>query len=267
MVSTTHFKHLLARIGVALAILCGGPPTSAVAAEANIAVAANFTAPMRVLVQQFSAQSPHTIRVVTGSTGKLYSQIFHGAPFDAFLSADQNTPARLTQNDLTVANSTFTYAEGRLIFWRPSGEHASDVAADNNTPPWEAIKRGDFSHIAIANPKLAPFGRAAVQALQRAGVYNAAQRALVYGESVTQAHQFVAAGAADAGFISLSQVWQDGQLISGRGWLVPASWHDPIRQDAVLLKRGARNQAAIAFMAFLKTAAAKQTLAQFGYIE
>jgi len=267
MVSTTPFKRLLPRVLVTLAMLCGGLPTVAMAAEAHIAVAANFTAPMRALVQQFSARSPHTIRVVTGSTGKLYSQIFHGAPFDAFLSADQTTAARLNKDGLTVANSTFTYAEGRLIFWRRGGERTNGVGGDNNLPPWEAIKRRDFSHIAIANPKLAPFGKAAVQALQRAGVYEAAQRALVYGESVTQAHQFVAAGAADAGFISLSQVWRDGQLISGQGWLVPARWHDPIRQDAVLLKRGASNQAAIAFMAFLKTAEAKQTLAQFGYIE
>jgi molybdate transport system substrate-binding protein len=267
MVSTTPFKRLLPRVLVTLGMLCGGLPTVAMAAEAHIAVAANFTAPMRALVQQFSARSPHTIRVVTGSTGKLYSQIFHGAPFDAFLSADQTTTARLNQDGLTVANSTFTYAEGRLIFWRRGGERTNGVGADNNLPPWEAIKRGDFLHIAIANPKLAPFGKAALQALQRTGVYEAAQRALVYGESVTQAHQFVAAGAADAGFISLSQVWRDGQLISGQGWLVPARWHDPIRQDAVLLKRGASNQAAIAFMAFLNTAAAKRTLAQFGYIE
>ena len=267
MVSTTPFKRLLPRVLVTLAMLCGGLPTVAMAAEAHIAVAANFTAPMRALVQQFSARSPHTIRVVTGSTGKLYSQIFHGAPFDAFLSADQTTAARLNQDGLTVANSTFTYAEVRLIFWRRGGELTNGVRGYNNLPPWEAIKRRDFSHIAIANPKLAPFGKASVQALQRAGVYEAAQRALVYGESVTQAHQFVAAGAADAGFISLSQVWRDGQLISGQGWLVPARWHDPIRQDAVLLKRGASNQAAIAFMAFLKTAAAKRTLAQFGYIE
>jgi len=267
MVSTTPFKRLLPRVLVTLAMLCGGLPTVAMAAEAHIAVAANFTAPMRALVQQFSARSPHTIRIVTGSTGKLYSQIFHGAPFDAFLSADQTTTARLNQDGLTVANSTFTYAEGRLIFWRRGGERTNGVGADNNLPPWEAIKRGDFLHIAIANPKLAPFGKAALQALQRTGVYEAAQRALVYGESVTQAHQFVAAGAADAGFISLSQVWRDGQLISGQGWLVPARWHDPIRQDAVLLKRGASNQAAIAFMAFLNTAAAKRTLAQFGYIE
>ncbi len=267
MIRTIDFKCFLPRALVALAMLCGGLPTVAMAAEAHIAVAANFTAPMRALVQQFSAQSPHAIRVVTGSTGKLYSQIFHGAPFDAFLSADQTTPARLNQDGLTVANSTFTYAEGRLIFWRRSGDRATGIGADNKLPPWEAIKRGDFSHIAIANPKLAPFGKAALQALQRAGVYEATQRALVYGDSVTQAHQFVAAGAADAGFISLSQVWRDGQLISGQGWLVPTRWHDPIRQDAVLLKRGASNQAAIAFMAFLKTAAAKQTLAQFGYIE
>jgi molybdate transport system substrate-binding protein len=267
MVFTTHFKRLWPRVSFTLAMLCGGLPTVATAAEAQIAVAANFTAPMRALVQQFSAQYPHTIRVVTGSTGKLYSQIFHGAPFDAFLSADQTTPARLNQNGLTVADSTFTYAEGRLIFWRRSGNPTNGVGGDNNLPPWEAIKRGDFSHIAIANPKLAPFGKAAVQALQRAGVYETTQRALVYGESVTQAHQFVATGAADAGFISLSQVWRDGQLISGQGWLVPARWHDPIRQDGVLLKRGADNQAATAFMAFLKTAAAKRTLAQFGYIE
>ena len=267
MVFTTHFKRLLPRALATLALLSGGLATGAMAAEAHIAVAANFAAPMGALVQQFKAQSPHTIRVVTGSTGKLYSQIFHGAPFDAFLSADQTTPARLTQDGLTVADSTFTYAEGRLIFWRRSGDRAQGVGGDYNRPPWEAIKRGDFSHIAIANPKLAPFGKAAVQALQRAAVYDSVQRTLVYGESVTQAHQFVAAGAADAGFISLSQVWRNGQLISGQGWLVPVRWHDPIRQDAVLLKRGAGNQAAIAFMAFLKTAAARRTLAQFGYIE
>jgi molybdate transport system substrate-binding protein len=267
MVFTIHFKRLLPRVLVMLAALCGGLQTVAMAAEAHIAVAANFTAPMRALVHQFSMQSPHKIRVVTGSTGKLYSQIFHGAPFDAFLSADQTTVARLNQGGLTVANSTFTYAEGRLIFWRRSDNRMNGGGGDNNRPPWEAIKRGDFSHIAIANPKLAPFGHAAVEVLQRAGVYEVAQRALVYGESVTQAHQFVAAGAADAGFISLSQVWRDGQLINGQGWIVPARWHDPVRQDAVLLKRGAGNQAAIAFMAFLKTAAAKRTLVQFGYIE
>ena len=220
---------------------------------------------MRALVQQFSAQSPHTIRVVTGSTGKLYSQIFHGAPFDAFLSADQTTPARLNQDGLTVANSTFTYTEGRLIFWRRSGSRANGVGGDNNLPPWDAIKRGDFSHIAIANPKLAPYGAAAVETLTRLGLLAELQPRIVQGDSVGQTYQFVASENAQLGFVALSQVHADGRISQGSGWLVPASLHQPIRQDAVLLKAGQGNPAASALLTFLRGDKARAVIRSYGY--
>jgi len=250
------------RMAPSLALAMALSSGMAFAAQTQIAVAANFAAPMKRLVADFTRRAPHQVQVISGSTGKLFGQITHGAPFDVLLAADQATPKALVEGGFAVQNSQFTYAEGRLIFWSPKPNTGL-----TSTPPWTAIRDGQFKHIAVANPKLAPFGAATSQAMRGAGMAETSGTQLVYGENVAQVYQFVASGAADAGFLSLSQVWADGRLQSGYGWLVPLDAHLPIRQDAVLLKYGEKNTAARAFLTYLSGPEAAEIIRQFGYLK
>ncbi len=242
----------------ALAVVFGAfllPP--ALAGEAQVAVAANFAVPLRQLAEDFARHSGHTLRVSSGATGKLYAQIVNGAPFEVFLSADSATPERLEKEGQVVAGSRYTYAVGRLVLW---SAQAGVVDAEG-----QVLEGGAFRHLALANPKTAPYGAAAVEVLKARGLYERLQAKYVQGENIAQTHHFVASGNADLGFVALSQVWQDGQLTGGSAWPVPADLHAPIRQDAALLKRGEQNAAARAFLDYLKSDAARRVISAYGY--
>jgi len=222
-----------------------------------VAVAANFAAPMRQIAAVFERDTGHQARLAFGSTGGFYAQIRNAAPFDILLAADAATPARLEAEDLALPSSRFTYAVGRLVLW--------SARRDVVDARGEILRSGSLSRLAIANPKLAPYGVAAVQVLERLGIEGALRDRWVRGENIAQTYQFVASGNVEVGFVALSQVVAEGRIKSGSGWIVPEALHDPIRQDAVLLARARDNPAALALMRFLRSDAARQVIAQHGY--
>ncbi|MFI5445434.1 molybdate ABC transporter substrate-binding protein [Polaromonas sp. UC242_47] len=230
---------------------------SALAAEVQVAVAANFTAPMKLIAAEFEKESGHQTVLSFGATGKFYAQITNGAPFDVFLSADDSTPAKLEKEGAAVSGSRFTYATGKLVLWSAQPGLVDDQG--------EVLKKGDFKKIAIAAPKLAPYGAAAVETLTQLGLMDKLLPKLVQGESIGQTYSFVSTGNAELGFVALSQVYEGGKIKSGSAWIVPGKLHSAIRQDAVLLSKAKDNPAAVALMAFLKTEKAKAVIRSFGY--
>ena len=230
---------------------------SAQADTVNVAVAANFTAPARVLAAIFEKTTGHEAKLSYGATGAFYSQIKNGAPFDVLLAADDERPIKLEKEGDTVPGSRFTYAIGQLVLWS-----AKPGVVDGQG---EVLKGGQFNKLAIANPKLAPYGAAAVETLNKLGLYAAVQPKLVTGESIGQTYNFVATGNADIGFIALSQIQEAGKLKGGSAWIVPANLHAPIVQDGVILKRAAANPAAKAWMELLRSPKAKELIRGYGY--
>jgi molybdate transport system substrate-binding protein len=229
-------------------------------AQANavqVAVAANFTAPMQKIAAQFEHDTGHQAVVAFGATGKLYAQIENGAPFEVLLAADAATPARLEQEGQTVRGTRFTYAIGKLVLWS-----ARNGVVD---PNGEVLRKAGFAHLAIANPKTAPYGAAALDTLNRLHLYERLRPRLVQGENISQTQQFVSTGNAELGFVALSQVWRDGKFMGGSAWIVPAQLYGPIRQDAVILAKGAANPAARAFIDYLKSDKARAIVRSFGY--
>ena len=212
---------------------------------------------MKTIAAQFARETGHTTVISFAATGKLYAQIKSGAPFDVFLSADERTPARLEKEGSPVAGSRFTYAVGRLVLWSAQPNFVDERG--------EVLRAGKFSKIALASPKLAPYGRAAVDSLTRLGLLAALEPKFVTGESIGQAYGFVATGNAPLGFVALSQVFEDGKIKTGSAWIVPATLHSPLRQDAVILARGKDNKGAADFMRFLKTETARAVIRSYGY--
>lgn len=227
------------------------------AGTVTVAVASNFTAPMQALARAFTEATGHQAVLSFGATGKFYAQIRQGAPFDVLLSADATTPAKIAAEGLGDASSLRTYAIGRLVLWSPQPDR---VDAQGHV-----LARTDWKHVAMANPRLAPYGSAAMQTLQHLGLSDSVRARIVQGENISQTYQFVASGNAELGFVALSQVMRDGRMAAGSAWVVPAQWHAPIRQDAIVLERGRRNDAAWALMRFLQTEQARQLLAGYGY--
>jgi molybdate transport system substrate-binding protein len=239
-----------------LIMLLAGIATSVHADAISVAVAANFTAPMQQIATAFEKETGHKVQAAYGATGKFYAQIKNGAPFELLLSADDVTPARLIKERAAVAGSPFTYAIGKLVLWSAKPAIVDEAGA--------VLKNGDFNHLAIANPKLAPYGAAAVEVMKALGVYDAVQPKLVTGESIGQTHQFISTGNALLGFVALSQVLKDGKM-EGSAWIVPAKLYAPIRQDAVILEKGRGKPAAEALMQYLKSDKAKAVIQSFGY--
>jgi molybdate transport system substrate-binding protein len=222
-----------------------------------VAVAANFAGPLAKLGEGFTAATGHQLKVSVGATGKFYSQIVAGAPFEVLLAADDETPKKLVTEGHAVAGSAFTYAIGQLVLWSATPGLVDDQGA--------VLAAGKFSKLAIANPKLAPYGQAATEVLQARGLTAAVAPKLVTAESIGQAFQFIATGNAELGFVALSQVAVPGKPLAGSVWKVPANLYGEIRQDAVLLKPGAGKPAAQALLAYLKTAPARAVIQAFGY--
>jgi len=222
-----------------------------------VAVAANFGAPMQKIAAAFERDTGHRAVLALGSTGRFYAQVRAGAPFQVLLAADDETPARLEQEGLAVPGSRFTYAVGRLVLWS-----ATPGVVD---PQGQVLQRPGGGKLAIADPRLAPYGAAAVQAMEKLGVAAQLRPRLVQGENIAQAWQFVSTGNAAMGFVALSQVMVDGRIGQGSAWLVPAGLHQSIRQDAVLLARGAGNPAAAALLAYLRGDTARAIVRAHGY--
>ncbi len=245
---------------VLLAVLSGLTCLSAShAEEITIAVAANFANTARELAAEFEQRTDHTVQIASGSTGAHYAQIRQGAPFDVFFAADVKTPEQLEMEGATIADSRFTYARGQLVLWSPK-PGLIDAEA-------RVLRDGNFRHLAIANPRLAPYGLAAQQTLETLetlALFDGLQNKLVRGENIAQAHQFVHSGAADLGFVALAQVIDREQpgKIAGSYWLVPHKYYSPIEQQAVLLKD---KQAARDFLAFVKSDTGKAIIQAYGY--
>ena len=225
--------------------------------EVPVAVAANFTAPMQQIAIEFHKDTGHTAQLSFGSTGKFYAQISSGAPFEVLLAADSATPARLVSEGNAVAASQFTYAIGKLVLWSPKPGLVDQKGS--------VLTSATVAHIAYCNPKLAPYGAAAVEAMKSLGVLDTVQPKLVQGESIAQAFQFVASGNADVGFVALSQVFKDGKISEGSSWVVPSNLYSPIRQDAVILAKGRDRPAAKALIDYLKSDKSKAIIHSFGY--
>lgn len=226
------------------------------AGEATIAVAANFQETSHALVDAFEERSEHRIKLSFGSTGQFYAQIRHGAPFDAFFAADMERPERLEQEGATVLGSRFTYAEGKLVLWSAKPGY---VVGDG-----EVLREGDYEHIALAEPKLAPYGLAAQQTLMEFGLWKTLQEGgrLVMGQSIGQTHQMVASASVPLGFVALSQIQRPGQEVGGSHWVVPAKFYEPIVQQAVLIHD---TPAARAFLEFVRGPAARRVIESYGY--
>lgn len=251
-----HGLRLAARLAaIAAAWLAAG--LQAQAGEVAVAVASNFTAPMKHIARDFARDTGHTAQLSFGATGKFYAQIVHGAPFEVLLAADDTTPAKLVREGHAVAASRLTYAVGQLVLWSARAGYVDSQG--------EVLRSGDFKHIAVANPRLAPYGLAALQTLTRLGLQDALQPRMVTGENIAQTHQFVASGNAQLGFVALSQVMENGRITSGSAWQVPPSMHDPIRQEAVVLSKGKDNAAASALLDYLRSEKARAVMQSFGY--
>lgn len=242
----------MTRLLLALVLSLGAGP--AFAAETKVAVAANFTEPAKAIAARFKARTGHDATLSFGSSGQFYTQIANGAPYEVFLSADRERPEKAEAEGLGVVGSRFTYAVGRLVLYSKTPGLVDGRGA--------VLATARFQKIAIADPRTAPYGAAAVEVMRKRGLYGALQPKIVQGTSITQTFQFVETGAAEVGFVALSQL---SGVPGGSRWVVPASEHTPIDQQAVLLKTGANSVAAKAFIAFLKGPEAKAIIRKYGY--
>jgi molybdate transport system substrate-binding protein len=229
-------------------------PRQTLTDEIRVATASNFRTAMTALANEFEVETGHQATVITGSTGKHFAQIIHGAPFDVFFAADRERPEKLESEGLTVPGSRFTYAFGKLILWSPQADYV-DVGG-------RVLKQGNFYHLAVANPQLAPYGRAAREVLENAGLWESLSKRLVRGENVAQAFQFVHSGNAELGFVALSQLKDGDHLSTGSHWPVPPEMYGAIEQQAVVLRD---NRAAREFMSFVQSARAARIIRTHGY--
>ena len=232
-----------------------GPP--AFAEQVLVAVAANFTPPFREIAQEFERTTGHQVRVVSGASGAFYAQIKNGAPFDVFFSADNERPKLLEDEGLGVKDSRFTYAIGRLVLWSPNAGLVKEE---------ETLRSKTFKRLAMANPKTAPYGVAALQTMQKLELWDNLKPQLVMGESLGQTMGFIESGNAQLGFVALSQVLDPKIKGTGSRWEVPTDVHEPITQDVILLMRAKDNPAAKSLLEFATGTQAKDIIARYGYL-
>ena len=251
------FKNTLLRF--CLIVLLAGISQSAFAATTLVAVAANFTKPMTEIAAEFEKATGHSASLSFGSTGKFVSQLENGGPFEVLLAADETGPQKLVEDGFAVANSQFVYALGKLVLWSATPGMVDDQG--------KILSTGGFKHLALADPKLAPYGAAAVEVLKNKGLFEKLQPLIVQGENIAQTYQFISTANAELGFVALAQVIDvnSGKIGSGSGWIIPNSDYTPIRQGAVLLKKGVENPAAQALLTYLKSAPALAIIKKYGY--
>jgi len=250
-------KNIRQWFALAFAVTMAAFFSTASAAEVKVAVAANFIEPMQVIAVDFEKDTGHKAVLSSGSTGKFYAQIKNGAPFDVLLAADSATPERLEKEKAAVSGSRFTYAIGKLALWS-----AKPGLVDSKG---NVLRKQPFQHLAIANPKLAPYGAAAVETLTQLKLLEKLTPKFVQGENIGQTFQFIASGNAELGFVALSQIYKDGKVKNGSAWIVPSKLYNPIRQDAVILEAGKGNLAATALMDYLKSDKARAIIKSYGY--
>ena len=231
--------------------------SSAFAGEVLVAVAANFTAPMQKISTSFEKDTGHKANLSFGSTGKFYAQIKNGAPFNMLLAADDETPSRIEKEGFGVSGSRFTYAIGKLVLWSKKPGYV-----DSNG---EVLKLNKFEKIAIADPKLAPYGLAAIETINSIGLTSHLSGKLVQAENIGQAYQFVSTENAQLGFVALSQIYEDGKIKEGSAWIVPSKHYSTIKQDVILLNSGKDNAAATALMNYLRSEKAISIIRSYGY--
>ncbi len=227
------------------------------AEEVKVAVASNFAVPMKAIVTAFERESGHRVTLSFGSSGKFYAQISNGAPFSVFFSADQSKPTALEARGLTIAGSRFTYAVGQLALWSTTLSYMKEGVG--------VLERAAFRKIALANPKLAPYGTAAEEVLINLGLKEKTQSKWVRGENIAQTYQFVSTGNADLGFVALSQMIERAPKDESSYWPVPNELHSPILQDVVLLQKGKNNKAALALLNFVRSETAINIIKSYGY--
>ena len=231
---------------------------SAQAATVLVAVASNFNKPMTDIAAAFKKATGHDANLSFGSSGRFVAQIENDAPFEIFLSADEKNPRKLEKSGKGVAESRFTYAVGKLALWSASPGFVDDQG--------QILNKGGYKHLALADPKLAPYGLAAEETLKNLGLLDKLKSLFVLGDNISQTQQFISTGNAELGFLALSQViGENGKIKEGSGWLVPDTLHSPIRQDAILLKKGEPNPAAAALLEFLKSPEAALIIKKYGY--
>ncbi|MEE1869126.1 MULTISPECIES: molybdate ABC transporter substrate-binding protein [Pseudomonas] len=230
---------------------------SAWADEVQVAVAANFTAPIQAIAKDFEKDTGHKLVAAYGATGQFYAQIKNGAPFEVFLAADDSTPEKLENEGAGVKGSRFTYAVGTLALWSAKAGYVDDQG--------EVLKKNQYKHLSIANPKAAPYGLAATQVLDKLQLTDATKGKIVEGQNITQAYQFVSTGNAELGFVALSQIYKDGKVSEGSAWIVPSNLHEPIKQDALILNKGKDSAAAKALVEYLKGPKAAAVIKSYGY--
>ena len=220
--------------------------------QLRIAVAANFYSTLSLIKKEFEKKFDDKLIIIKGSTGKLYAQIKHGAPYDVFMAADVKRPVLLEQQELTVKNSRYTYAKGVLVLW--SGKNKDNVLS--------VLENGQFKKIAMANPKIAPYGYAAKEVITALGLNLITKNKTVFGENIAQTFQFVQSGSADLGFVALSYV----KPVTNKYWRVPEKLYGSLKQQVVILERTKNKMLARKFTEFLKTQTVINIIKQQGYI-
>ena len=243
------------RTSIIVALLLFGQ--SSWSATVLVAVAANFSKPMTDIAAEFEKETGHRANLALGSSGKFVSQMENGGPFEVLLSADEKGPEKLEQAGLTVPNTRFVYALGKLVLWSAMPDYIDNQG--------KILTTGSFKHLALADSKLAPYGVAAVEVLKNMKLFDKLQLFFVQGENIAQTYQFISTANAELGFIALSQVLENDKIANGSGWIIPDNLYAPIRQGAVLLKNGAENPAALALLEFLKSAPALAIIKKYGY--
>lgn len=245
----------ISRLAITLALLLFGQASWS--ATVLVAVAANFSKPMTEIAGEFEKATGHSAKLSLGSSGKFVSQLKSGGPFEVFLSADEKGPEKLEQVGLTVPTTRFVYALGKLVLWSTKLGYVDDQG--------KILETGNFKHLALANPKLAPYGIAAVDVLKKMKLFEKLQPLFVQGENIAQTYHFISTANAELGFVALSQVIEKGKIINGSGWIIPDNLYTPIRQTAVLMKKGAKNPAAAALIDYLKSKPALAIIKTYGY--
>ena len=245
----------ISRTVITLALLVFGQASWS--ATVLVAVAANFSKPMTEIVSQFEKATGHSAKLSFGSSGKFVSQLENGGPFEVLLSADEKGPEKLEQAGLTAPNTRFVYALGKLILWSATPNFVDDEG--------KILMTSNFKHLALADPKVAPYGAAAIDVLKKMKLLEKLQPLFVQGENIAQTYQFISTANAELGFLALSQVIESGKIVGGSSWIIPDNLHAPIRQSAVIMKKGAENPAARALIDYLKSIPALAIIKKYGY--
>ena len=227
-------------------------------AEIQVAVASNFHNPLKEIIEKFEKKTEHKALIISGSTGKLYAQILNGAPFHIFLAADSLRPQLLEKNGGAIYGTRFSYALGKITLWSPDLDAISDTVKST-------LLSKKFSHIAMANPITAPYGKAALQTLKNLGLWKIIQPSVVQGENINQAFQFVFTNNAELGFVSLAQILDPKIIQKGKRIDIPDEYYDPIKQDAVILSNGKSNDGAVSLWNFLQSDESKNIIKKYGY--